>query len=341
MDNNRHDLFSGPKKHELTPCEFYCRLNFFIIGTILFLCFFIALIVLLIYPKGFTKQVLIQRSVTTLVSVVDTFYYHVKLSSSDLPYEAELGAVPCSSLKTYVTIHTGSPNGRNGGGHQQMDQLDQFAYLVSGSYINISITIISPPTSPNDPIYLYVFTLLESYMSFLKDKDTPPYFQRHKISSNNGSVTSVTIPVTETQFYFYGLDLPKGANYYYDYVITRVFYNASDYDFPCTLTSKRSECSLDLNSSSLPKHNEQCVLSYCNAIENNYDLFFPLQLDLLRKKLNVINCVIMVLAIVSFLLVLAIAMYDMFKRHVVPKINASCSHIFKRRQRHEGFKDVN
>ena len=273
---------------------------------------------------------------------MDTFYYHVKLSkTSDSSYEAKLGAVPCSSLKTYIAIQTGSPNGRSVSGHQQMDQLEQFAYLVSGSYINISITITSPPTSPNAPIYLYVFTLFDSYMSFLKDKDVPPYFQRHKISSNNGSITSVTIPVTETQFYFYGLDLPKGANYYYDYVITRVFYNASDYDFPCTLTSKILECSLDLNSSSLPKHNEQCVLSYCNAIENSHDLFFPLQLDLLRKKLNVINSVIMVLAIVFFLLILAIAMYDMFIRHAVPKINASCTYIFKRRRRHEGFKDNN
>ena len=337
---NNNNLFSGPKNHKLTPCERYCRLLFFIVCTFFFLCFFIAFIVLLIYPKGFTKQVLIQSSVTTLVSDVDTFYYNVRLSRTSGSYEAELGAVPCSSLKTYVEIQTGSPNGRSGSGNQQFDQLEKFAYLVSGSYINISITITSPPTSSNAPIYLYVFTLLDSYNSFPKDSDTPPYFQRHSISSNNGSVTSVTVPVTETQFYFYGLDLPKGANYYYDYVITRVFYNASDYDFPCTLTSKILECSLDLNASSLPKHNEQCVLSYCNTIENSNDLFFPLQLDLLRKKLNVINCVIMTLAIVFFLLVLAIAMYDIFQRYAAPKINASCAHIFKRK-RHEGFKDFN
>ena len=338
---NNNNLFSGPKNHKLTPCEYYCRLLFFIVCTLFFMCFFIAFIVLLIYPKGFTKQVLIQSSVTTLVSDVDTFYYNVRLSRTSGSYEAELGAVPCSNLKTYVEIQTGSPNGRSGSGHQQFDQLEKFAYLVSGSYIKISIIITSPPTSSNDPIYLYVFTLLDSYKSFPKDSDTPPYFQRHSISSNNGSVTSVTIPVTETQFYFYGLDLPKGANYYYDYVITRVFYNASDYDFPCTLTSKILECSLDLNASSLPKHNEQCVLSYCNTIENSNDLFFPLQLDLLREKLNVINCVIMTLAIVFFLLVLAIAMYDLFQRYAAPKINASCAHIFKRKQRHEGFKDFN
>ena len=312
----------------LKPCERFCRLIFFTLCAFLFLGTLVLFIVLTVVPQGYSNQVTVQRSQTVVLSRVDTYYYNFEVSKSDdSSFNVHIGTVPCSSLVTHsITVPTTWHYGREANGYdiQRLKAINQFAYLVSGSVINIYINITNQPTT-DDKIYLYIFTDFEKYSK----NQLHSFFDCFEIDSQKNHF-SFNIDVTG--FYFYTLALPNGTNYIYGYDVKRMFYNSSDFDLSsCLLSSKSPACQFHLNSSTLPNINELCVVSYCTSLEGTSDDFYHITLQLIRKSLNTFNCLLLIMAIIFLILTVGILVYDFYRQHCDPKLTTYDNCICKKK----------
>lgn len=270
------------------------------------------------------------------MSTVDPFYFDAQITrTDDASYNARIGIVPyCSKLvPRSSTIPTVWYYGHVAKGHsvQKLEQLNQYAYLLTESSVNIYINITDLPVSDDNQIYLYILTDYSAYIH----NQLETYFKRYKITPQKNRVTTISFRAESSGFYFYTLALPNGTNYNYGFDIKRLFYNQSDFNLSsCVLSSKSPSCQLQLNSlSNFPNGEELCILSFCTTLEDISDNIFVVDVALIRKPFNSINCSILTFVIVFFMLTLGIAIYDSYRKNCDKKLTTYDTCICKKKRR--------
>lgn len=315
----------------LTPREKLCRVVTFIVCLILLSISIGGLVTLMIIPNANhqLQTAMVQESVTTLLCIVDPYYYNVRVSTSDDTLcNVSISTMDCSSLVTYSTSHietvTGHLNSHST--HHKLEPLEKYAYLVSGSNMSIEVNVTySPPHNlpANVNISLYVFTDKDSYNSFDQSQTTvTKYYKRIKVDS----LTAITFIVRETGFYFYGLSIPVGTEYLYSYDIKRIAYNSTK-STSCELSSKSESCLVRFDNTMLSE--EQCILSSCSG--KNHSIY-TINSELVRKPVTSGAAILMSTVFVIFMFLIALLLYDCYRRRLDSKLTTLDTCIFRQRK---------
>lgn len=275
-------------------------------------------------PKGSTEISTVQDSLLTLLTRLNSYYFDVKVTqkftSNEVNTSCNVSIALCSNLETHTKVHNGTGLSHKviGYSNEQLTELNAFSYLLSGSLIDLDVNITSSRSAFNDPIFLYVFTDLTSYQSFGKLQSKPEnYFKRFNVSSLPNHTTRITLPVTNTGFYFYGLSLPNGMDFNYSYNLKQFFYNLTNNDARCELTPQAMSCTLHFDSSLFS--DEQCILCYCTG--GIKESFYMIETDLIRKPITSLSASLLTLMVVMLIVVLSVLSYDAYRRYCDPKFS--------------------
>ena len=313
----------------LTPREKQCRVVTFLVCLILLSISIGGLITVMIIPNANhqLQTATVQESVTTLLSIVDPYYYNVQVSrSNDTLCNVSISTMICSSLATYSMSHTETVIGFNSNNtRHKLESLDKYAYLVSGSSISIEVNVTSPPDrlSNDDTISLYVFTDWDSYNSFDRSQSTvTKYYKQYEVDSS----TTITFLASETGFYFYGLSIPVRTEYLYSYDMKRLTYNLTT-STSCELSSKLESCLIRFDNTMLSE--EQCILSYCSG--KNHSIY-TINSELVRKPVTSGAAFLMSAVFVLFVFLVALLLYDCYRRRLDSKLTTLDTCIFRRRK---------
>ena len=314
----------------LKPHERWCRAVTFAICLLLLVISIAGLTTVILVPKANhqLQTITIQESVTTLVSIINAYYYDIRVSkTNDVICNVNISSTRCSDLQTYSMTYTGTFEAVDINSHYKLESLNDYAYLVSGSRVSIELNISLPSlyTSTDDNIFFYVFTDWESYDSFgQSQKNVKRYYSRYEVSN---SVTTITFLVSDNGFYFYGLSFPEETSFMYSFNISRISYNSSKYETRCKLSSQMTSCLIRFDNTMF--NQDQCVLSYCIGTNNS---FYTLQNELIRKPITSGAAFIMSAIFILFVFLAALLLYDCYRRKLDPKLTTLDTCVCRRNQ---------
>ena len=276
------------------------------------------MIYFIVSPPNTSSYSTVQYDVATILKDANPFWYKsVSITrTDDKMYDVHIGWMECSHLTTYANTTTDEQNGGHTAKHdsfQQLEWLETYAYLVKGSSIQITITIVEPP-DPVKEVFLYVFNSYNDYNALSDVTNVSDYFTRYDIKPQNGSNTTYSVNITETSYYFYALWTPNGTAFRYNYTVYQISYNISNIDFPCVLTTKNPFCTLETKiPACCMSCNRQCLVSYTFGNSESAEPFKTVKVNLFPRRLNEIVGVLMLFAIIFFLLLCAVATYNVIK----------------------------
>ena len=204
-------------------------------------------------PAGYTGEPTAQRNVLTVTNKVDPFWYErVTISIvGDNTIKLSVASQRCSDLVSKSQFKSGlsATNLKRERGNEPLQLLWNHGYLVDKSTLNLTITIVDPPTNGAAPA-LYQLNNWTQYWSLLPSDDPPStdqYITRYPISRTGN--TTVSITVTSTDFHFFFLYLPATTVFQYQFSLNRYYYSPDDYNFTCNTSSTNSPCKVTLATS--------------------------------------------------------------------------------------------
>ena len=292
------------------------------------------MVYVIVSPPNTSSYSTVQCGVVTILKDVDPNWYKSASinRTDDEMYNVFIGLMECSNITTYNSTITGEQNGSNttkNDSFQQLELLEPYAYLVEGSYIELTITITEPP-DPVKQVYLYVFNNYNDYTSLSNVTNVSDYFTRYDIEPQNGSYTTFFMNITETSYYFYALWTPNGTAFEYDYTVDQISYNISNDDFSCVLTTNNPLCTLEIkipdSADCCISSNRQCLVSYTYG---NGEPFKTVKVNLIGRRLNKIFGVLMLLSIMFLELSCTVATYDIIKFKLFPCVVLKLGSFFK------------
>ena len=192
-------------------------------------------------PAGYSSTSVVQRSTLSVAASVDSFWYgEVEIQSPQLLSMTD--PVSCDALVSravYLNNSSGANLSRDLG-NEPLQLLWDYSYLVDKSILNLTITIVIPPTNGAAPA-LYQLNNWTQYWSLLPSNDPPSTGQyAASYSINRTGNTTVSITVTSTDFYLFFLYLPATTVFQYQFSLNRYYYDIRDYNITCESSSAKS-----------------------------------------------------------------------------------------------------
>lgn len=256
----------------------------------------------------------VQGSVVTITRpMFDQFWYKTLAITANQDvsefFQSQVSLISCWPLKTDRKSFTGAYYGTSAIGetHTILDMLENLAYLLEGSTVEIAITITSPPSDGGD-MHLNVFKNWKDYKKFQKSVINTGSSTVFKINNSLNHITYTSLNITQDGFYFFGVDSTNGTEFYYNYTVTRYFYNATEYLYDCTITSDAPSCVFTLEETSAPRgDSHHCLLSYTTVGRDVGDPFYTVDMDINKKPFNWIIGVMMGLAVMAVLVLFVLS----------------------------------
>ena len=193
-------------------------------------------------------------------------------------YMVDEGALVSHSKDIRSGLFEGGPSKKD-----QLDELEDYSYLLAGSKVTIAIT------TPKE-VTLYMYRNFTLYGAFpIPGEPIPPSYRVYKLESS--SVTPIDI--YEPGFYFFAVLNPHSVSFNYSFNISLYYYNSSDYNSSCSVNSdvESASCTLNVTKST------QCLLAYVE--EGELDLYYKLHLQYVESNKNRLKIKFLVLAIFS------------------------------------------
>ena len=254
----------------------------------------ISSMVLYIYPRDIHTSFGVQGSVVTTAHLTfDQFWYKTLAITADKDvsefFQSQIRLRSCSPLNAYQETVTGAYYGTIAIGetHTILDMLERYAYYLKGSTIEIAITITEPPSDSHGEMHLNVFNNWNDYKEFQLSVVGTASKTVYKIDNTVDHITYASINVTQDGFYFFGVDSTNGTGFYYNFTVTRYFYNSTEYLYNCTITSTAPSCVFALEKTSVPKKNSQhCILLYTTVEGFISEPFYTVNMNVGRRSFN-------------------------------------------------------
>ena len=314
-----------------------CRTLSGILVFLLLISFAILLVIVLLHPSGYSKVSTVQGSTITLLDDTNPFWFESAIISrvdKTVLYDVYVGWIDCENLHTIHTevwsdVYWGHKATRDY--YQQLGEFEPYAYLVAGSKIELDINITSSPSSQGKNVSLLIYNDFNEYNKLISPGGaTARYSQSFLLNSTRGQLNRIAINVTDTSFYFFGVHTPNGTGFTYNFTVHQVSYNDSNLYSPCYLPPGSVSCKLDLNVTRCVSCSKQCLMSYCEANSEAPQPFYPLKIDIKRRRFNWISITLMV-AVVSFgMIFIAIGVYDVVKFKICPVGNRALKSMLRR-----------
>ena len=262
-------------------------------------------------PAGYTKTVTGQSGVVSVAERVNSFWYNmveVRMTGDDT-IKLSAASCTCSELvsKNNFTYSHSATNLRRDLGNEPLQLLWDHGYLAEKSILNLTITIVVPPTNGAAPA-LYQLNNWTQYLSLLPSDDPPSTDQyvAHYPISRTGN-TTVSITVTSDDFYFFFLYLPTTTTFQYQFSLNRYYYSPDDYNFTCSTSSINRPCLVSLKpSNSLDYSTQQCLLVL--PISSHSFEFLTINTTIKRFLINLLSLILLTLmgfVVLVFLFALA------------------------------------
>ena len=272
-------------------------------------------------PAGYTKTVTGQSGVVSVAERVNSFWYsmvEVRMTGDDT---IKLSAASCTcselvSKNIFIYSHS-APNLTRDQGNEPLQLLWDHGYLVEKSTLNLTITIVVPPTNGAAPV-LYQLNNWTQYWSLLPSDDPPytdQYVTRYPISRTGN--TTVSITVTSTDFHFFFLYLPTTTTFQYQFSLNRYYYSPDDYNFTCSTSSINRPCLVTLNpSKSLDYSTQQCLLVLPKSSDSDSFKFLTINTTIKRFLINLLSLILLTLMGLVVLVFLVALVYLLLGKQV-------------------------
>ena len=227
----------------------------------------------LVNPPNNTYKRTVQGSEAVLIDVVNPFWYQtIDISKGKSEsFDSDIGLIECNDLSYITSSHVGYYHGHKATSdtYEQLIHLEQFAYLLEGSWLHLIINITNPPVISNANISLLYFTSYDEYYKLTNtDTASNPHYDR-STHLNYTTLNHVSINITKSSFNYFAIQKPNGTDFTYNVSLSRVSYNDSNVDYLCSIGAVHNTCTLSLN---VTGESQLCMMEYCPSVNVDLDL---------------------------------------------------------------------
>ena len=219
--------------------DIICRVASGFAVCVLLLVFISLLISLLVTPPKYTLKSTIQGSTVVHLYDVNPFWYEIVDISKEKSdsFDADIGLIECNKLVYNAMTHSGDHHGRTATSdtYQQLLHLEQYAYLVEGSWIHLEVNITKPPTLSNANTSLLYFTNYNEYYKLVNPNTASRAHYDYSQQLNYTTVNHFSRNITGSCFNFLALKTSNGTDFTYNFTIHQVLYNDSDVNYQCSV----------------------------------------------------------------------------------------------------------
>ena len=256
-----------------------------------------------------------QRNMLSVAATVDSFWYgEVEIQS---PQSLSItDTLNCNDLVSRAVFlnNSSAANLRRDQGNEPLQLLWDHGYLAEKSTLNLTITIVVPPTNGAAPA-LYQLSNWTQYKSLLSSDHPPSTGQdviRYPI--NRAGNTTISIPVTSDDFYFFFLYLPATTVFQYQFWLNKYYYDIRDYNLTSSLAKSYRFMFAPSYASSVDMR-LRCWLVYQDITSDTY---FALNTNVIRNPV-ILPVLLPVIAVLVVLTIISLCILIWSFRRYLPK----------------------